>query len=135
MRAALTFTCVLLFSLTLLACHPANDTAVGAAASFLDDHYVRIDLDAALQHCVGLAREKVAEEKRLVGDQKIDETTRQPRVTYRLKEERPEAEDHVSLVFDAMIHVDGTDSFARRWLVTVRRMGNEWKVSNFSDFE
>lgn len=119
----------------LASCQPSDDTAKGAAQNFVDKHYVRIDLAASIEHCVGVALQKVGEEQRLVGDQQIDESTRPPRITYELKEERKEDDGSVSFLYDAMIHVDGADSFSRRWLVTTRREGSVWKVSNFSEFE
>lgn len=95
---------------------------------------MRIDLGAAREHAVGIAERKIAEEERLVGEQKIDEGTRRPRVTYALKEERREGEDLV-LVYNARFDVEGAGTFERRLLITVRRSEAGWKVSNFLEFE
>ena len=80
--------------------------------------------EAAKQYCVGLAREKIENEQKLVGDQKIDASTRQPRVSYRLQEKREEGDDRFSFVFEGDIRPDGADAFTRRWLVSTRREPN-----------
>jgi UDP-glucose 4-epimerase len=65
----------------------------------------------------------VEEEIELTRGQPIDDATRQPRVRYRLLEERPAGDDGTSFLFLASIRVEDADSFERRWLVTVG--GNE----------
>jgi hypothetical protein len=117
-------------------CRAGADTPLGVAERFVDEHYVRIDLTAAKQYCVGLAREKIENEEKLVGDQKIDASTRQPRVSYRLQEKREGGEDRFSFVFEGDIRPDGADAFTRRWLVSTRREPDgQWKVSNFEEFD
>lgn len=126
----------LVVALAVLAACQSKDSPRGAAEGFLDAHYVHIDLEAAKQHCVGVARAKVEEEQRLVGDQQIDASTRRPRVTYSFVEQRDEAEDRLALLYDANIHFEDSDSIALRWLVTVRREPDGgWKVSNYQEFE
>ena len=107
-----------------------------AAEGFLDQHYVHIDLEAAKQYCVGVARAKVEDEQRLVGDQLIDESTRRPRVSYRLGEQRDEDADRVSFVYHATVRFDDGGSTDLRWLVTTRREPDgSWKVSNYQEFQ
>jgi hypothetical protein len=123
-------------ALAIAGCHGGDRAPRAAAEGFLDEHYVHIDLEAAKQYCVGVARFKVEEEQRLVGDQQIDASTRRPRVSYRLAEQRDEGEDTVALVYDATIRFDDGGQTALRWLVTTRREpGGEWKVSNYQEFE
>ena len=118
------------------ACRNPTDSAQGVAERFVDEHYVRMNLPAARDYCVGVARQKVDEEARLVGDQVIDASTRKPSVSYQLKETARSDEHSASFVFDAVIRVDGADSFNKRWLVNTRREADgAWKVSNFSEFE
>jgi hypothetical protein len=127
---------IFLLLLATAACRAGADTAQGVAERFLDEHYVRMDLQAAKQYCVGVALQKVEEEARLVGDQLIDESTRKPHVAYRLKEKAHEEEDSASFVYEATIRVDGADTFSRRWLISTRKeAGGAWKVSNFSEYE
>src|SRR2546422_9047458 len=78
-----------LSALLLAGCRAAANTPRGTAERFLDAHYVRIDLPAALEFTADLARHKVENEMRLVQGQTIDETTRKPSVHYRLLEEHP----------------------------------------------
>jgi hypothetical protein len=122
--------------LLLASCHGSGGAPRSAAEGFLDEHYVHINLEAAKQYCVGVARFKVEEEQRLVGDQQIDASTRRPRVTYSLAEQKDEAEDHVTFVYAAKVHFDDGGDTALRWLVTVRREDDgSWKVSNYQEFE
>ena len=117
-------------------CHGGTNSARGAAESFLDQHYVHIDLEAAKQYCVGVALEKVQEEQRLVGDQQIDASTRKPHVSYSLAEQREEAEDAVQLVYNATVRFDDGGTTALRWLTTTRREPDgAWKVSNYQEFQ
>lgn len=117
-------------------CHAGADTAQGTAERFLDAHYVRMDLAAAKEYCVGVARSKVEEMQHLVGDQMIDDTTRKPHVSYDLQEKRDEGEDRVSFLFEGKIRVEGADDFTRHWLVNTRKEPDgAWRVSNFQEFE
>jgi hypothetical protein len=126
----------LLALLGVAACRSSTGSPRGAVEGFLDEHYVRIDLEAAKQYCVGVARFKVEEEQRLVGDQEIDAATRRPHVSYTLAEQRDEAEDRVALLYDAKLRFDDGDTTALRWLVTARREPDgAWKVSNYQEFQ
>ena len=107
-----------------------------AAERFLDAHYVKIDLDAATALTTGVAEKKLQDERRLVGQQFIDETTRQPTVYYRFLEERSEAGgDRSHLVYRATFAVDGADTFDRRILLVLQRADGGWKIVNFEEFE
>jgi len=114
-------------------CRPDANSPRGAAECFLDAHYVAIDLAAALPLTTGLARAKVEHERALVGDVAIDETTRKPRVWYRLLEERPLDDGGVQLLYRGTLSPEGVERFDRRWLVTVRRDSSGWIVSNFEE--
>ena len=115
------------------ACRPDPRTPRGAAESFLDAHYVRIDLPAALEFTTGLARQKVENEIGLTRGQAIDDTTRKPTVHYKLLEEHPDGAEAVRYLFQGSIVVEDADRFERRWLVTVRRDGDGWRVTNYQE--
>ncbi len=122
--------------LVLVGCRPDAGTPRGTAERFLDEHYVHMNLARAKEFCSGLARQKVEEMERLVGEQKIDETTRKPRVSYALRETKEEGPDRVSFVFEGTIRVEDADRFTRRWLVSTRKeVDGHWRVSNFQEFE
>lgn len=123
----------LLFLLLLAACEP-SDEAQRVARGFADEHYVTINLSKAKEYTTGLARKKIEEEQHLVEGQAIDAETLQPRVHYELLERRPEGDDRVSFLFQGEARVEDL-LFTRKWLVTVRREGGDWKVSNFHEFE
>lgn len=128
--------CAVLVALMVLGCRSSSSSPQGVAEHFVDQHYVRMDLKAAQAYTTGVAWQKVEEEKRLIGDQQIDASTRKPRVTYRLKEEVPSGGEASSFVFEGTILVDGADEFTRQWLVNTRKEADgAWKVSNFSEYE
>ena len=134
MKARLYLLAAVLF--VLGACHGGTGSARGAAESFLDEHYVHIDLEAAKRYCVGVALSKVEDEQRLVGDQQIDASTRRPHVSYALAEQRDEADDRAELVYNATIRFDDGDTTSLRWLITARREADgQWKVSNYQEFQ
>jgi len=125
-----------LLAWALMSCRAGADTPQGVAERFLDEHYVRINLEGAKQYCVGPARDKVDEEARLVAGQVIDATTRQPHVSYRFIERRDDGTDRATFVYEGTIEVDDAEPFTRRWLVNTRKEPDgQWKVSNFSEFE
>jgi hypothetical protein len=118
-----------------LACRPDAATPRGIAERFLDAHYVRIDLDAAIPFTSGVARKKVEDELRLVQGQEIDETTRKPIVRYVLLEEHPDGAETVRFLYRGTILVEDADRLERRWIVTVRREGTDWRVTNYEEFD
>jgi hypothetical protein len=114
-------------------CHPANSPR-GAVDRFIGAYYVEIDLKAAEPYCTGLALDKIHQEVALTAGQRIDAGTRKPTVYYKLKAERA-APDHVEYLFSATIEVPDGGSFQRNWMITARKDGDTWKVSNFSEYE
>jgi hypothetical protein len=128
---------VMLASIAMVAsCSRNADSAQGIAERFVDEHYVRMDLERAKAMCVGVAREKVEEMQGLIGGEKIDESTHKPRVSYELEKTTADAPDRASFLFRGKIKADGLDEFTRHWLVTTRlEEGAGWRVSNFQEFE
>lgn len=114
-------------------CHPDPRTPRGTAESFLDAHYVRIDLEAALPFTSGLARHKVESEIDLTQGQPIDDSTRKPTVHYTLLEEHPDGGQAVNYLYRGSITVADADRFERRWLVTVRHEDGGWRVTNYQE--
>lgn len=123
-----------LVAATGLACRADPSTARGTAERFLDAHYVEIDLESALPYTSGLARHKVEEEMALVKGVEIDDTTRKPIVRYALLEEHPDGEGGTKFLYQGKILVDGADGFERRWLVTVRKEGDAYRVTNYQEY-
>jgi hypothetical protein len=136
MRIATIASLVLQVALLLAGgCRSDPSTPRGTAELFLDAHYVRIDLPAALELTAGVARRKIEDEMRLVAGQAIDEATRKPTVHYRLLEEHTDGEQAVNYVYRGRIAVEDADTFERRWMVTVRRDDGGWRVTNYQEFE
>jgi hypothetical protein len=119
----------------LAACKNDPDSTRGVAELFLDAHYVNIDLTQAEGLVAGVASEKLAKEKHLVGDQQIDEGTRKPTVHYRLVDERPDGENRSRFIYRATFTVEGAGRFERQILLVLRREPEGWKVVNFEEFE
>jgi hypothetical protein len=113
-------------------CAPADPRRV-VAEEFIDRLFVVIDQVSARELAVGLARAKIDEEIRLKGDQAIDEATRQPRVHYDFVQlAGAEGDDTTSLVYQLSIAPDGTESFTRRLILTVRHSAEGWRVANYT---
>jgi hypothetical protein len=125
---------IMLLSLGLAACRPDEHTAQGIAERFVDQYYVQINLDAAKPLCAGLATQKLDEEQRLVAGQPIDESTHKPTVRYKLLDKKEEG-DRPTFVFEGRIQVDRDDPVVRKWIITTRREGDVWRVSNFEEFD
>jgi len=108
------------------------NTAQGVVEEFVDQHYVNIDLQKAKAYTVSVALEKINEELRLTAGQKIDASTHKPKINYRLLEKR-EGNRRASYFYEGTIQSDDGTTFTRKWLVTARKEGNRWLVSNFSE--
>jgi hypothetical protein len=123
---------LLLLCLFTSACNRDLSTAQGVADEFVDQHYVAIDLQKAKALTVSIAQSKVNEEIRLTAGQSIDASTQKPRVNYRLLEKK-EGTERASYLYEGTIQSNDGTSFIRKWLVTARREGNQWRVSNFTE--
>jgi hypothetical protein len=119
--------------LLVTACGPDHTTPRGAAESFLDAHYVAIDLERSKDMTAGLARHKVSEEIRLTEGVEIDDATRKPIIRYELLEERPSGDDAAQYLYQASISPEDVETFHRRWLLTVRREPDGWRVTNYEE--
>ncbi len=125
------FLCVYIFILG--SCGQDLQTARGVVEEFVDYHYVYIDLKKASQYCVGLALHKINEEIRLTTGQTIDASTRKPKIYYRLLEKK-EGERQASFLYEGPIRAEDAPEFTRRWLITARKEGEQWRVANFTEY-
>ena len=126
------FAVILLPSLLLIACGRDLNTAQGVAEEFVDQHYVHFDLQKAKNYAVSVALAKINEEIRLTTGQQIDASTQKPRVNYTLLEKK-ESEKRSTYLYEGRIQSDDGTSFTRKWLITARVEGNQWRVSNFTE--
>jgi hypothetical protein len=118
--------------LTASACGRDLNSAQGVAEEFVDQHYVVIDLPKAKTLAVSVALSKLNEEIRLTSGQPIDASTRKPRVHYTLLEKK-EGDQRATFLYEGTIQSDDNTSFTRQWLITARREGTQWRVSNFTE--
>jgi hypothetical protein len=120
------------WAIFLSACGRDLGTAQGVVEEFVDQHYVKIDLPKAKAYAVSVALEKINEEIRLTAGQQIDASTRKPKVNYQLLEKK-ESGGRASFLYEGTIQSDDGTSFTRKWLVTARKEGAQWRVSNFTE--
>jgi hypothetical protein len=123
-----------LIGIVLLAIGCGHDlnSAQGVAEEFVDQHYVQIDLAKAKKYAVSVALAKVDEEIRLTSGQPIDASTQKPRVNYQLLEKH-EGEKRSTYLYEGKIQSEDGTSFTKKWLITARQEGNQWRVSNFTE--
>ena len=120
-------------SILLSSCQSTN-SARGVVDRFIEAHYMAISLKSAEPLCTGLALSKLKDEERLTAGQDIDASTRKPIIHYKLQEERT-AQDRVMYLFLATIEVPDGGSFKKKWMITARREGPTWKISNYSEYD
>jgi hypothetical protein len=124
----------LALALSVSTCNRDLNSAQGVADEFVDQHYVVIDLPKAKTLAVSVALSKLNEEIRLTSGQPIDASTRKPRVHYTLVEKR-EGDQRATFLYQGTIESDDNTSFTRQWLITARKEGTQWRVSNFTESE
>jgi hypothetical protein len=112
----------------------SKNSARGVVDDFIDQHYVAINLKGAEPYCTGLALDKIHSEMKLTSGQEIDDSTRKPVVHYKLTAQR-DAQDHVEYLFRATIEVPDGGTFHKNWMITARKSGDSWKVSNYSEYD
>jgi hypothetical protein len=110
------------------------NSAEGVAEEFVDQRFVQFDLGKAKLYAVSVALEKVNEELRLTAGHKIDAGTNKPRINYKLLEKRESAR-RATFLYEGTINSDDGTSFTRKWLITARKEGDHWRVSNFTESE
>lgn len=120
--------------LVFFACNRDLTSAQGIVEAFIDQHYVQINLAKAKAYTVSLAQDKINEEIRLTEGHRIDASTQQPRVNYKLLEKK-ESDKRASFLYEGTIQSDDGTLFIRKWLVAARKEGAHWRVSNFSESE
>ncbi len=121
-------------ALGLAACVRPSGGPRGVAESFLDAHYVRIDLLASRDFCSGLALSKLERELELTRDVPVGEDTLKPHVHYRLERER-EKPTHALYAYELTVRPPGSEAFRRVVTLTVRDREGAWTVTNYDDGE
>jgi hypothetical protein len=121
-----------IFAILAGGCGRDLDTAQGVVEEFVDQRFVQFDLQKARLYAVSIALEKVNEELRLTAGHKIDASTQKPRINYKLLEKR-EGARRASFLYEGTISSDDGTSFTRKWFISARMEGNDWRVSNFTE--
>lgn len=120
-------------ALCVVGCAGSTDGSARAVAErFLDQHYVRIDLEAARTLTEGLATAKIDKEIELTSEIEIDAETRQPSIYYSL-DFAEEAGDVASFQYHLQISAGGVSPYLKLVLLTVRRTDAGWRVTNYSE--
>ena len=121
-----------LLMLLSLSCSRDLNSPQGVAEEFVDQHYVNIDLQKAKTYVVSVALAKIDDEIRLTTGQKIDASTQKPKVNYKLLEKH-ESDKRSTYLYEGQIQSDDGTSFVKKWLITTRLEGTQWRVSNFTE--
>jgi hypothetical protein len=120
--------------MTMIAsCTPPN-SARGVVDRFIEARYILIDHNQMQAVCTGLALDKIHEEMKLTEGQSIDQSTRKPVVHYTLQKTRSDG-DKTTFLFKARIDVPEGGSFKKFWMITAKKDGDTWKVSNYSEYD
>jgi hypothetical protein len=122
-----------LLMIVLASCTPPN-SARGVVDRFIEARYILIDHQQMQAVCTGLALDKIHEEMKLTEGQSIDQSTRKPVVHYSLQKSRVEGEK-TTFLFKARIDVPEGGTFKKFWMITAKKDGDTWKVSNYSEYD
>ena len=120
-------------SLMMGACTQGN-SARGVVDRFIEARYITIDQVQMQALCTGLALDKINDEMKLTQGQAIDQSTRKPVVHYSLQQTRGEG-DRMTFLFKARIDVPEGGSFRKFWMISAKKDGEVWKVSNYSEYD
>ncbi|GEM_PF-5533007 len=98
---------------------------------FIQARYLANDFKGSERWCTGPALAKLHKEEAAP----LRETaTGKTAIHYRLDQER-DSGSRVIYVFVATIDAPDGSSFDRKWMITARREGDSWKVSNYSEYD
>jgi hypothetical protein len=120
----------LILSIGLLACTQPTGSPQTTAQAFLERFFVEANQRAALPLTEGVARAKLEEEIRLLGDQAASTTDERPRVYYRQLSQQTQ-DDGMAFHFRLTVVVVGDPPIEPELIVRVRPSGDQWRVSNY----
>jgi hypothetical protein len=122
--------CCALLGSGLAACSQSTSSPQATAQAFVDRFFVEADERAALPLTEGVARAKLEEGLRLLGDQPASTTDERPRVYYRQLSAQTQ-DDGMAFHFRLTVVVLGDQPVEPELIVRVRPSGDQWRVSNF----
>ncbi len=111
-----------------------GNSARGVVDRFIEARYILIDQKQMQELTTGLALDKIHDEIKLTQGQNIDQSTRKPVVHYALEKTRTEG-DKTTFLFKARIDVPEGGTFKKFWMITAKKDGEVWKVSNYSEYD
>lgn len=112
------------------ACSQPTSSPRRTAQTFVERFFVEANERAALPLTEGVARAKLEEGLRLLGDQPLSTTAERPRIYYRQLSEQTQA-DGMAFHFRLTVVVIGDQPLEPELIVRVRPSGDQWRVSNF----
>lgn len=127
---ALRLTSWLLLGGSLAACSQPTSSPQATAQAFVDRFFVESNERAALPLTDGVARAKLEEGLRLLGEQPASTTDERPRVYYRQLSQQTQ-DDGMAFHFRLTVVVVGDQPIEPELIVRVRPSGDQWRVSNF----
>jgi len=120
----------LLLYVGFVGCAQPTSSPQSTAQAFVDRFFVESNQRAALPLTEGVARAKLEEELRLLGDQPSSTTDERPRVYYRQVSEQAQ-DDGMAFYFRLTVVVIGDQPIEPELIVRVRPSGDQWRVSNY----
>lgn len=120
-------------ALSLPACGSTSDPDQ-IASRFVQYYYVKVDLVQAKALTEGLATRKIEQEQALLPSRDVGEGNRRRDVSSRLLEKRRE-DDRLFLIYELSIKGRGVPDLRKRAIVSLSRVGQGWRVTNFQDFD
>ena len=121
--------------IALAAACTSDDPARAAAERFVDQYYVEINLPAAREESVGLARDKVEREMKLLEGVTPAEAAVRPRIHYRFLEQQSSDRDRRGYLYELTITFDSGEQVMRRALITMRDDQGTWHAVNFQEMD
>jgi hypothetical protein len=118
-------------------CEGSGEAPRDVADRFMDLHYVVLDQAGALEITSGLAREKVRDEIRLLGDVRsgAELSASRPRISYAFLQRSDLDDGGERWRYRLEIKAGEGIAIARDVFLTLRRDAAGWRVANFVEME
>lgn len=121
---------VMPFTIAAAACTKATDSQK-VAEQFIDRYYVAFSVKEAAALTTGLAKEKMADQLKLLTDAGTEAPSGEPRVTYSLVSSQSSSPEEATYVFKIDVH--RKDVGKRMVFVRVRKEGEKWLVTQYTE--
>ena len=135
-RSGLLYLFVILTLTLALACagqEPREPTDV--ADAFVRAYYVDTDIQGAMAYCDGLACKTLQRELELREGQAISQDTKRPSIRAERKEVLAAQGGAQRFLYEISVKPAGLESFQRQTYIKLRRVDDQWKVTQFFELK